>query len=265
MLKRIERIVQPKQTSPRHAMKMLLALMLLAVATAEVVINKEKKCTKFKCYGRKDMAPRSPYFAPRGNSACPEGASPHLATCCAERDACAGICGITEDACQKAFDACYARECEDVDDFDENAQCLKDGKIGSDWPWRGGCTFHAAQQKLSCRCEARKDAAARRKQVLEHVYKRYGGDASKVDELLIRADTPKLFAQLILRLAGKFPTLLSDTRPSAEPKPKKKAPPSEPAPPEEAPPPAEEDEVDGGDAAEEDEEDVIDLDEEGEL
>ena len=63
--------------------------------------------------------------------ACPEGASPHLAKCCAERDACATICGITEEACTKAFDECYVRECEEVDDFDEHEQCLKDGKIGS--------------------------------------------------------------------------------------------------------------------------------------
>ena len=144
---------------------MRLAL-VVALAAAEVKIEtKPKPCKKFKCFGRKDPAPRSPYFAPRGNGKCPEGASPHLAKCCAERDACATICGITEELCKKAFDECYVRECELVDDFDEHDQCLKDGKIGSDWPWRGGCSWHADEQKKACMCQGRKEAEERRARI----------------------------------------------------------------------------------------------------
>ena len=106
-------------------------------------------------------------------------------------------------------------------------------------------------------CQGRKEAEERRRQTLAHIYKRYGGDVSKVDELLIKADTPSKFAQLVLRLSAKFPTLLSDKRPPPEPK--KKAP---------KPPVVEKEEVVEeeeavGDAVEEEddgEEDVIDLD-----
>ena len=107
-------------------------------------------------------------------------------------------------------------------------------------------------------CQGRKDAEERRRQTLAHIYKRYGGDVSKVDELLIKADTPSKFAQLVLRLSAKFPTLLSDRRPPPEPK--KKAP-KPPPPPEEEEVVEEEEAV--GDAVEEEddgEEDVIDLD-----
>ena len=237
---------------------MRLAL-VLTLATAEVKVEtKPKPCKKFKCYGRKDPAPRSPYFAPRGNGKCPEGASPHLAKCCAERDACATICGITEEACTKAFDECYIRECEEVDDFDEHEQCLKDGKIGSDWPWRGGCSWHSEEQKKACMCQPRKEAEERRRQTLAHIYKRYGGDVSKVDELLIKADTPSKFAQLLLRLSAKrFPTLLSDRRPPPEPKKASKPPP----PPQEEEEVVEEEEaVENAEEEEAGEEDVIDLD-----
>ena len=236
---------------------MRLAL-VLTLATAEVKVEtKPKPCKKFKCYGRKDPAPRSPYFAPRGNGKCPEGASPHLAKCCAERDACATICGITEEACTKAFDECYIRECEEVDDFDEHEQCLKDGKIGSDWPWRGGCSWHSEEQKKACMCQGRKEAEERRRQTLAHIYKRYGGDVSKVDELLIKADTPSKFAQLVLRLAAKFPTLLSDRRPPPEPKKKASKPPPPPPQDEEV---VEEEAVEDAVEEEDGEEDVIDLD-----
>ena len=90
------------------------------------------------------QGPGSPFAVPasREMESAPEGASPHLAKCCAERDACATICGITEEACTKAFDECYIRECDEVGD-DDPEQCLKDGKIGSDWPWRGGCSWHS--------------------------------------------------------------------------------------------------------------------------
>ena len=90
-----------------------------------------------------------------------------------------------------------------------------------------------------------------------HIYKRYNGDVSKVDELLIKADTPSKFAQLVLRLSAKFPTLLSDRRPPPEPKKKASKPP---------PPPPEEEEVVEEEAVEDaveeedGEEDVIDLD-----
>ena len=238
---------------------MRLAL-VLTLATAEVKVEtKPKPCKKFKCYGRKDPAPRSPYFAPRGNGKCPEGASPHLAKCCAERDACATICGITEEACTKAFDECYIRECEEVDDFDEHEQCLKDGKIGSDWPWRGGCSWHSEEQKKACMCQGRKEAEERRRQTLAHIYKRYNGDVSKVDELLIKADTPSKFAQLVLRLAAKFPTLLSDRRPPPEPKAKKAPKPPPPPPPDEEVV-EEEEAVENAEEEEAGEEDVIDLD-----
>ena len=235
----------------------VLAL-VVALAAAEVKIEtKPKPCKKFKCYGRKDPAPRSPYFAPRGRGACPEGASEHLAKCCAERDACATICGITEELCKKAFDECYVRVCEEVDDFDEHEQCLKDGKIGSDWPWRGGCSWHSEEQKKACMCQGRKEAEERRRSTLKHIYKRYGGDASKVDELLIKADTPSKFAQLLLRLSAKrFPTLLSDRRPPPEPKKASKPPP----PPQEEEEVVEEEAVEDAVEEEAGEEDVIDLD-----
>ena len=108
-------------------------------------------------------------------------------------------------------------------------------------------------------CQGRKEAEERRRQTLSHIYKRYDGDVSKVDELLIKADTPSKFAQLILRLSAKFPTLLSDRRPPPEPKKKASKPP--PPPPEEEEVVEEEEAV--GDAVEEEddgEEDVIDLD-----
>ena len=94
---------------------------------------------------------------------------------------------------------------------------------------------------------------------MKHIYKRYGGDVSKVDELLIKADTTSKFAQLILRLSARFPTLLSDRRPPPEPKAKKA--PSKPPVVEEEPSVVEEEAV--ADAVEEEEageEDVIDLD-----
>ena len=48
---------------------MRLAL-VVALATAEVKVEtKPKPCKKLKCFGRKDPAPRSPYFAPRGRGA----------------------------------------------------------------------------------------------------------------------------------------------------------------------------------------------------
>ena len=108
-------------------------------------------------------------------------------------------------------------------------------------------------------CQGRKEAEERRRQTLAHVYKRYGGDVSKVDELLIKADTPSKFAQLVLRLSARFPTLLSDRRPPPEPKAKKAPKPPPPPPPQEEEV-VEEEAVD--DAAEEEggEEDVIDLD-----
>ena len=116
-------------------------------------------------------------------------------------------------------------------------------------------------------CQGRKEAEERRRQTLAHIYKRYGGDVSKVDELLIKADTPSKFAQLLLRLATKFPTLLSDRRPPPEPK-QKKAPSKPPPPPqeeevveEEAAEVVEEEEAVEEAVAEDDgEEDVIDLD-----
>ena len=180
---------------------MRLAL-VVALATAEVKVEtKPKPCKKFKCYGRKDPAPRSPYFAPRGSGACPEGASEHLAKCCAERDACATICGITEEACTKVG---YSATCESArrsTTSTSTSSASRTGRSCSDWPWRGGCSWHSEEQKKACRCEARKDAEERRRQTLAHIYKRYDGDVSKVDELLIKADTPSKFAQLVLRLS----------------------------------------------------------------
>ena len=77
--------------------------------------------------------PPGPYFAPRGNGKCPEGASPHLAKCCAERDACATIWASQKKPARKLLMSATC-ECEEVDDFDEHEQCLKDGKIGSTGP-----------------------------------------------------------------------------------------------------------------------------------
>ncbi len=91
-----------------------------------------------------------------------------------------------------------------------------------------------------------------------HIYKRYDGDVSKVDELLIKADTPSKFAQLVLRLAAKFPTLLSDRRPPPEPKKKASKPPPPPPPEEEEV--VEEEAVDDAVGEDDGEEDVIDLD-----
>ena len=106
-------------------------------------------------------------------------------------------------------------------------------------------------------CQPRKEAEERRRQTLSHIYKRYDGDVSKVDELLIKADTPSKFAQLILRLSARFPTLLSDRRPPPEPKKKASKPP--PPPPEEEEV-VEEEAVDDAVGEDDGEEDVIDLD-----
>ena len=116
------------------------------------------------------------------------------------------------------------------------------GRSARDWPWRGGCSWHSEEQKKACMCQGRKEAEERRRQTLAHIYKRYNGDVSKVDELLIKADTPSKFAQLVLRLSAKFPTLLSDRRPPPEPKKKASKPPP--------PPPPEEEEVVEEEAAE---------------
>ena len=107
-------------------------------------------------------------------------------------------------------------------------------------------------------CQGRKEAEERRRQTLSHIYKRYNGDVSKVNELLIKADTPSKFAQLVLRLSAKFPTLLSDRRPPPEPK-KKKAPKPPPPPPEEEEV-VEEEAVENAEEEDDGEEDVIDLD-----
>ena len=104
-------------------------------------------------------------------------------------------------------------------------------------------------------CQGRKDAEERRRQTLTHIYKRYDGDVSKVDELLIKADTPSKFAQLVLRLAAKFPTLLSDRRPPPEPKKTKASKP--PLKEEEV---VEEEAVENAEEEDDGEEDVIDLD-----
>jgi len=183
------------------------------------------KCKPFKCYGKKEMVPKSPYFAPK-DGACPEGVSAALAPCCAAREACAGVCGATEDACQAAFETCAATACDGVDNTDEHDVCLKDAKLASEswreiWP----CAKHAAAQKKACTCQSAVDAAARRRQVLQHVYKRYAGgiEGDKLDGLLIKADTPRAFASLLLKLSAKYPALLSDATP---PK-KKKAKPAD--------------------------------------
>ena len=107
-------------------------------------------------------------------------------------------------------------------------------------------------------CQGRKEAEERRRQTLAHIYKRYDGDVSKVDELLIKADTPSKFAQLILRLSAKFPTLLSDRRPPPEPK--KKASSKKPPPPPQEEEVVEEEAVDDAVGEDDGEEDVIDLD-----
>ena len=106
-------------------------------------------------------------------------------------------------------------------------------------------------------CQGRKEAEERRRQTLAHIYKRYNGDVSKVDELLIKADTPSKFAQLVLRLSSKFPTLLSDRRPPPEPKKKASKPPPPPPDEEEV---VEEEAVDDAVGEDDGEEDVIDLD-----
>ena len=238
---------------------------------------KPKKCKEFKCYGKKDMVPRSPYFNPREDGTCPDGVSPALAPCCFARDACAGLCGATEELCTADFASCAAAACDAVDDLDDADQCHADAKMGGEAPWREGCPGHAAEQKKSCQCVPRgAEAAKRRTQILEHVYRRYNGtdvDGAKLEALVDKADKPAKYAALLLKLAAKYPALLRDAQPP-KPKKEKAKPPPKPAKKEkrdEAPTPdasaeatAETVEADDGSdddaAAEDEDEEVIDLD-----
>mmetsp|Transcript_1341 Transcript_1341/g.4018 ORF Transcript_1341/g.4018 Transcript_1341/m.4018 type:complete len:244 (+) Transcript_1341:119-850(+) len=238
----------------------LFAALALGRAAKE---KKPKKCTPFKCYGKKEMTPKSPFFAPKGDTSCPEGVNAALAPCCHARDACAGVCGATEAACAAAFKTCLAGACEAVDDVDEYEVCKKDAALGADAPWRDGCATHAAAQKRACSCEPSEKAAARRTKVLESIYQRYDADnVAKVPDLIFKADTPRLFANLIVKLAAKFPALYRDAAPKAEAKPRKPPPPPRKKPPPPPEPEAAEPEAEAP-AAEDEEEDVIDLD--GEL
>ena len=200
---------------------MLRLLGMLAAAAAA-----KSKCKEFKCYGKKEAAPKTPYFAPSDDGLCPEGVAAELGPCCLARDACTSVCGATEDMCAAEFRKCAEVACDAVDDVDDMDKCKEDGALGADSPWRDGCEGHARGQKEACQCLPRGgdgggEVANRRRQILGDVYRRYNGtgvDAGKTLDLASRADSPKRFAALVFKLAAKFPKLLSDARPPKAPK-----------------------------------------------
>lgn len=230
-------------STPSATMRVVLFLGVLSVAAQKTAFDdgggakkKEKKCKAFKCYGRKEAVPKTPFFAPIEDGLCPEGVSKSLAPCCADRDACSAVCGASEEACDAAFAKCTKEACEFEDDMDEVDKCAADAAMAVEVPWRGGCVDHAVAQKRACECVPRADAGGRRAAVLKNVYRRYeppaeGEDGevaftAKLEGLLAKAGNPRKFADLVLRLADKkFPKLFRDKRPPPPKKEKKPRPP----------------------------------------
>ena len=108
---------------------MLRLLGMLAAAAAA-----KSKCKEFKCYGKKEAAPKTPYFAPSDDGLCPEGVAAELGPCCLARDACTSVCGATEDMCAAEFRKCAEVACDAVDDVDDMDKCKEDGALGADSP-----------------------------------------------------------------------------------------------------------------------------------
>lgn len=173
----------------------------------DMLFGAKKVCPAFRCPGE-EVVPRRPLRLQATGSCNLGGAmmfskekeKEPLGKCCGARQACDQVCGASLKLCDEAFELCMNTTCAGDKECEKSASMHKLMQQLGD-----GCKKFVPAQNAACECTT--DAGKRRRQILTDVYKKVG-EEKDVGALVDKANTPKKFAALLVKLIAKYPSLV---------------------------------------------------------
>ncbi len=133
--------------------------------------------------------------------------------CCDQWNACNQICGSVRSFCDSSFDKCLEAKCEEIKDKEEKDLCKSNASTKKLMLSLADCKYFVESQISGCECVKKSKVEEKRKRIVTNFYKKYNPkEVDKAEKLAAKANDPKKFAGLFMKLVAKYPKAVKRIR-----------------------------------------------------
>jgi len=133
--------------------------------------------------------------------------------CCDQWNACNQICGSVRSFCDTSFDKCLEAKCDEIKNKEDRDLCKSNASTKKLMLSLSDCKFFMDSQASGCECVKKSKADEKRKRIVTNFYKKYNPkEVDKAEKLAAKANDPKKFAGLFMKLIAKYPKAVKRIR-----------------------------------------------------